>query len=482
VNYFDLTAVKAAEAVNNKEISARHLIENILEHCIDLNKKLNTFTYIAGTEALEHADSVDQKINSGYSMPLAGVPIAIGDNIAYKEMPAGLGSGAFRDYKPPFSAAAVEKLIGAGAVVIGKTNTGDMGIALNKALSPAGPALNPWNINRISESAGAAALAVRQCMLILESDSEGALRQGAATCGVFGLRPTPGRISRYGLNICSGSFDQVGLAAAAVADVSLAFQAVVGYDERDILTSVSRESRVKSEPGKIPNEIKLAFSPESFDLIDPISAEKLSQFRERCSSHGFILVETPLKLLNNALKAFYVITYAETSSTFARFDGIRYGRAAEADNLEDLYYKTRRLTFGHEAQRRSVFGTYLLSKGNFEHYYQQALKVWSLVKQEFAETMSNCDFLVLPTVKSTALKESEDSDFLKLLDEDIFTAPVTMTGLPSLTLPAWRENNFPAGIQLIGHPFSDEMLINIADIIKAEIEYPVPGNSEGEAG
>ncbi len=481
MNLNEMTVVKTAEAVNNQEISARYLIERTLEQ-IKNNVKLNAFACTAGAEAFEQADAVDQKIKSGYSLPLAGIPLAVGDNIAYKELPTAYGSAAFRKFKPPFSAAAVEKLIGAGAVVVGKINTGDMGFSSHKALSPAGPVMNPWKENRISESPGSAALAARQCMLALESDSEGSLRQGASSCGMYGFRPTPGRVSRYGLNLSSGSYDQVGFAASTATDMGITFQATSGYDERDILTSVSREAGPKPDPNKAPGEITLAFSPECFDQLDSISAKHLKQFQAKCLDLGFKVVESSLKLLPEALKAFYIIAYAEASSSFARFDGIRFGTAAEADELEDLYYKTRKLTFGHEARRRSVFGTYILSKGNFEQYYQQALKVWTLVRQDFNNAMANCDFLVMPVVSGAAPSGIEENDFLQRIESDIFTAPVSMACLPSLALPAWQEDGLPAGIQLVGHPFSDEILLNVAEMINTETIFPDTDKSAWEEG
>lgn len=476
----ELTAHRAAEAVNNKEISACHLIETILEHSERVNEKLNTFTCFAGEEALKKAAAVDQQVKNGFSLPLAGVPLAVKDDYCYSALPTGFGSSAFKGHITPYSASAVEKLIGAGAVVIGKTNIDDMGIGASTSTSPDGPSHNPWNQDKLAGSAGAAAVAAGQCMLALESDSGGALRQGASNCGVFGLRPTPGRVSRYGLNLFSGSFGRPAIAAAAAVDLGIALRVLSGYDEKDVLTSVCREPQEKSWPDKVPDKITIAFPEEISDLAESETTEQLKLFHSAVSAKGFSAVECSLKMLPEALRAYYVIAYAEASSSFARYDGIRFGCAADAGDLEELYSKTRRLTFGLEAQRRSVFGTYLLSKGNFETYYRQALKIWAIAKQEFDRVFNSCDLLALPVVKTSPRPVGSTYDFLELCEDDLFTAPVSMAGLASTSLPFSLESGMPAGIQLAGRPFSDEILIYAAGLLSSEIKFPPAASLKGE--
>lgn len=476
----DLTANRAAEAVNNKEISARRLIEAILEHTEQVNKKLNTFTCLAGDEVLEKADIVDQQIKNGFSLPLAGVALAVKDNYCYSALPTSFGSAAFKGHITPYTASAVEKLTGAGAVVIGKTNIDDMGIGSATATSHDGPSLNPWDQQKLAGSAGAAAVAAGQCLLALESDSGGALRQGASHCGVFGLRPTPGRVSRYGLNLFSGSFGRPAIAAAAPADMSIGLQVLSGYDERDVLTSVCHEPQGNIWPEKNPAKITIAFPEEIADLSGSETAEQLKLFRSNASEKGFATVECSLKLLPEALRAYYVIAYAETSSSFARYDGIRFGQAAEAGDLEELYTKTRCLTFGHEARRRSVFGTYLLSKGGFEPYYRQALKIWAMVKQDFDRVFTSCDILALPVVEALTRPAGSTFDFLELCEDDLYTSSVSMAGLASVCLPFGFKAGMPAGIQLAGRPFSDEILIYAAGLLSPEIKFPPAVSLKGE--
>ena len=227
-------------------------------------------------------------------------------------------------------------------------------------------------------------------------------------------------------------------------------------------------------------KITIAFPREVAELAGPETAERLGQFRAAASEQGFTTVECSLKLLPEALKAYYIIVCAETSSSYARYDGIRYGQAAEAGDLEELYTKTRRLTFGPEARRRSVFGTYLLSKGGFETYYWQALKIWAMVKQDFDKVFTGCDLVALPVINSQARPAGLSSDFLELYADDLFTAPVSMAGLASMSLPYGIDAGMPAGIQLAGKPFSDEFLIYTAGVLAEETKFPSAMSLEGE--
>jgi len=470
-----MNACRTAEAVSRGELSARRLIEETLEHCAALNDKLNTFINIAGSEALEQAAAVDEKVKSGKKLPLAGVPLAVKDDFSCSTLPTSFGSPSFKKYYSPHNASAVEKLLDAGAVVIGKTNLDDMSMGSTTATSHEGPARNPWSLDLLAGSAGSAALAAGQCLLALESDSGGALRHGASHCGVFGLRPTTGRVSRFGLNFFSSSFGQVGIAAVSGEDLRTALSLITGFDERDASTAVYRD--YSSSPVAPQNEGSptLGYPASVIDMLDAGRQEIFEQIRGKFAGEGFEVEELELFLLSEALRAYYIIAYAESSSNLSRFDGIRFGEAAHADNLDELYFKTRGGTFGREARRRSVFGTYLLSKGSFETYYRQALKVWSLVRQEFAAVFEQCDYLLLPAVHERPGRADEDGDFLNLYEKDIFSAPVSMTGLPALCLPAGQVENIPIGFQLIGRSFSEERLIEAGTKIVPEIQYPSGG-------
>jgi aspartyl-tRNA(Asn)/glutamyl-tRNA(Gln) amidotransferase subunit A len=468
-----MTACQAAGAVNRGEISARHLTEDVLERCSDLNKSLNTFLHIAGAEALDAADEVDQKVKSGQRLPLAGVPLAVKDDFCYRPLPGSFGSSAFKQSFSPYSAAAVEKLVEAGAVVIGKTNLDDMGIGSTTLSSPAGPALNPWSANRPAGSAGAAAVAAGQCLLALDSDTSGALRQGSSHCGVFGLRPTTGLISRYGLALTSSSFGQAGIISSAAEDIFAALQVLSGFDPRDAATAAGKDLPDNDDVAIEPGSLKIGCPSIKGDLLDADHRALFDQSRERFADNGFQLTEIKLNLLVEALRAYYVIALSEISSNLSRYDGIRFGKAADADNLDDLYDQSRGLTFGREARRASIFGTALLSQGSYDRYYRQALKVWNMVRHEFKIAFEKCDLIILPVVRRLSdLKIATEEDLTARFEEDLFCAPVSMAGLPSLTLPAGELEQQPVGIQLIGPAYREKLLIAVAAQINPQVKMP----------
>lgn len=450
---------QVAEAVYHGEISARELTEKTLKNCFVLNESLNIFTTIAGIDALEQAEVVDRKVANGELLPLAGVPVAVKDDICYGALPTGLGSAVFKEFFSPYTATVVGKLVKAGAIIVGKTNLDDMGLGSTTAASPVGPTVNPWDAKRMAGSAGAAAVATGACILAIESDSGGAMRQGASHCGVIGLRPTMGRISRYGLNTFCSSFGQVGITAISGENIINALEIVSGFDEHDAATVICKDrSGGINDFTKIKN-LKIGYPAAVFDCLDSGQRDIFDQVRERYTNNGFELIELDLDLLPEALRAYYIIALAETSSNHSRFDGIRFGMAEDAGDLEELYRKTRSRTFGREARRRSIFGTILLSKGNYDLYYRQALKVWNLVRREFASALTKCDLLMLPAVKTLAGLVTEEKDFLRPWEDDLFCAPVSLSGLPSLCLPAGQIDKLPIGLQLLGRPFSEELLV-----------------------
>jgi len=458
-----LSIKQVVEAVYHGEITARELTEKTLKNCSVLNKSLNIFTTIAGIDALKQAEAVDRKVANGELLPLAGVPVVVKDDICYKVLPTGLGSAAFKEFFSPYTATVLEKLVKAGAIIVGKTNLDDMSLGSTTAASPDGPTANPWDLEHTAGSAGAAAVATGVCMLAIESDSGGALRQGASHCGVIGLRPTSGRISRYGLNTFCSSFGQVGITAIAGENIINALEIASGFDERDAATVIYKDRSGGISDFMEVGDVKIGYPAAVFDCLDSGQRDIFDQVRERYASNGFELIEIDLGLLPEALRAYYIIALAETSSNHSRFDGIRFGLAEDAGDLEELYRKTRSRIFGREARRRSIFGTILLSKGNYDLYYRQALKVWSLVRREFAKALTECDLLMLPAVKAPPRLVTEETGFLQPWEDDLFCAPVSLSGLPSLCLPAGQINKLPIGLQLVGPPFSEELLVLTGD-------------------
>lgn len=455
------TVRQAADAVWKGEITAHQLIEKTLKNCSVLNEGLNIFTYLAGIDAVEQAKAVDQKIKNGEKPPLAGIPVAVKDDLCYGVLPTGLGSPAFSEFISPVTAAAVERLMEAGAVVIGKTNLDDMGQGSTTLSSPNGPTVNPWLAGRTAGSAGAAAVATGVCMLAVESDSGGALRQGASHCGVAGLRPTTGRVSRHGLNAHCSSFARVGITAFSGEDISAVLDLISGFDERDAATAVCREgiSEIIKAPGS--KDITIGYPVTAFDYLEPELREIFEQARERFAEGGYRIEEVDLGLLREGLLAYYVIAMAEAFSNHARFDGIRFGKTAEADSLEEMYEQSRAEILGREARRRSIFGAFLLSKDNYGRYYRQALKIWEMVRQEFETVFERCDLLMLPAARSLPRSLEGESGFLEGWSEDLYCAPVSLSGMPALTIPAGQVDQLPVGMQLVGPPFSEKMLLAV---------------------
>ncbi len=459
-----------ATAVSGEEISAHQLIEDTLNNCHIIDEGLNIFTQIAGIDALEQAKVVDKKIKNGDNLPLAGIPVAVKDDISYGVLPTSYGSSAFKEFYSPSTATVVERLMDAGAIVIGKTNLDDMSLGSSTFSSPIGPTANPRDSKLLAGSAGAAAVAAGLCMLAVESDSGGAVRQGASHCGVMGMRPTVGRISRYGLNTFCSSFGQIGFTAITGESIISALGIVSGFDGRDASTALCKYQSF--DPGNVPEieDIKIGYPVAVFDELDNDQRKVLYQAREAHEAQGFKFVDLELSLLSEALRAYYVIALAETSSNHSRFDGIRFGSAENAGDLEELYSKSRAAILGREARRRSILGTLLLSKGNYDRYYRQALKIWNLVRREFENALANCDFLMLPAVKAPPRPIAEETDFLETWSDDLFCAPVSLSGLPALCLPAGQAGNIPVGLQLVGRPFSEEVLASVGDLLLREIK------------
>jgi len=450
-----------AEAVLEGEITAHQLIDKTLKNCSVLNEGLNIFNAVAGVDATEQARAIDEKIKQGGELPLAGIPITVKDDLCYGVLPTSFGSSAFSEFISPVTAAVVESLMEAGAVVIGKTNLDDMGQGSTTLTSPGGATANPWQAERTAGSAGAAAVATGICMLAVESDSGGALRQGASHCGVAGLRPTTGRVSRHGLNAHCSSFARVGITAFSCENISGVLDIISGFDERDAATAVCWKGipEIIKTPGS--EDITIGYPVTAFDFLQPELREVFEQARDDFAGLGYKIKNIDLGLLREGLQAYYIIALAEASSNHARFDGIRFGKTGEADNLENMYFQSRAEILGKEARRRSIFGTFLLSKGNYGRYYRQALKIWELIRQEFAGVLKECDLLMLPTAKNLPRQLKGEVSFLDEWSDDFFCAPVSLSGMPALTIPAGQVNRIPVGMQLVGPPFSEKTLLAV---------------------
>jgi len=458
-----MTAAAAAKAVNNREISARELTEAYLNRCTTLNSTLHSLVHIFEQEALRQAEAVDSLVSRGETaLPLAGVPVVLKDDLCYSAGPTTWGAASLKNFQPPYTAAAAQKLIDAGAIIVGKANLDQFGLGSSAASSYAGPAANPRDPARPAGDGAAAAVAAGQCLLGLSSDSGGSLRMGASHCGLFGLRPTTGLVSRHGLYTHAPSFASVALAARDTADINLALQVISGYDSRDAATAAVKDGAPRAEGEKLSRSVKIGYPKDLFALLPHHTLSALEPARERYRAAGAEFVEITLPLFREALLAYYVIAYAEASSNLSRFDGIRFGLSAEGANLEEYYFKTRGAAFDAEAKRRVIIGTHLLSQDNFERYYRQAQKVWRLIRQSFATALEKCDLIMLPAVLAPAEAREESQDFLKAYIQGCFCAPVSLSGLPALSAPASEVGALPVGLQLVGRPFAETTLADLA--------------------
>ncbi len=473
---WEMSASEAAEAVKRKDFKTRELVESVLKRKVKTDAKIKAFINSTGEKAVHDADEADrrgQQVSERVRLP--GIPFSIKDDISWEGTATTVGAEVLKDYRPPFSASAAEFLSQNGAVMVGKTNLDQFGLGNTTRNSSFHASTNPWDNSRLPGDGSAASLAAGSSMLSLSSDAAGELRQGASYCGVVGLRPTPGRISRYGLMSYSSSFAQVGLLARTVEDMSMALELVSGKDPLDPATKDFKE---KGEV--IPDGNRKAALPEAvWEQIDErhyrVLKEAISVL-EGSSSSNFQINQVDLPHFNLGLQAYYVIAFAETSSNLSRFDGIRFGENCEEDsqNLEEWYFKTRGSTFNQEARRRSIVGTWFLNEENYQAYYSKALQVKTLIKNELAEVFKYNRLLLLPVVPGAAPSNFPQNDFLEEYRRDFFCAPVSLAGLPSVVVPAGMVDQLPVGVQIVGAPFTEKFLLEAAQVIEQAAGFSTP--------
>lgn len=478
-NYLTLPFHEQARALRGKKISASELTKAHLERAQARHKEINAYTEIWEDDAMQQAQEADKALAQGDKRPLLGCPIAIKDLIATKQGFTTCGSRMLQGYRSPFDATIIEKLRAAGAVFLGKTNTDEFGMGSSTESSSYGPTRNPWDLKRVpggSSGGSAAVVADGQAAVALATDTGGSTRQPAAFCGVSGLRPSYGRISRYGLVAYASSLDQIGLLARDARDLALVSEVVFGKDERDS-SSVERPAEdLLAETDKDVRGMKIGIPKEYFlDGLDEEIAGRVDEVRKTLEGLGVETIEVSLPHTKYAIPTYYVIAPAEASSNLARYDGIRYGhRAKDVDGLLDLYKKTRSQGFGAEVKRRIMTGTYVLSTGYYEAYYVRALKVRARIAEDFQKVFAaGCDALLCPTTPGTAFCVGEKMDDpLALYLEDVFTVPVNLAGIAGLSIPCgMSKQGLPIGAQLIGRGFGEAALLRLAAAYQRETDW-----------
>jgi len=450
-------------------------IEKTLNNAEQLNGELNSFLTVERDYALNRAEEV---ANSNEEQSLRGVAIAVKDNICTSFSQTSCGSRILGNYRPQYDATAVERLLNAGAVIVGKTNMDEFAMGSSNENSAFGTVKNPWDTTRVpGGSSGGSAVAVASGVVraSLGSETGGSVRQPASFCGIVGLKPTYGRISRFGLVAFASSLDQIGIFGQTSKDVAGVLGAVAGRDKHDATTADVEVPDYAAELKKDITGKRIGIPRALFgEGLDDEVRNAVETAIDNYERLGAEIVDVELPNSKYSIAVYYIIATAEASSNLARFDGARYGfRAADAPELRQMYMKTREEGFGEEVKRRIMLGTYVLSSGYYDAYYAKAQKVRTLLKQDFLKAFESCDAILTPTAPTTAFKIGEKSDDpLAMYLSDIYTASANLAGIPGISVPCGVSmENLPIGLQLVGRHWSEATLLNLAHFY--ENEFPL---------
>ena len=459
------------EKLINKEISSVELTKQFIAHRDKVEADVHAFLSTTDEEALKQAAAVDAKIAAGEEISmLAGIPGAIKDNICVKGQKCTAASKMLEDWVSPYNATVIERLMAEDYVSIGKTNMDEFAMGSSTENSFFGPSKNPWNVDYVpggSSGGSAAAVAAGEAVWTLGSDTGGSIRQPASFCGLVGLKPTYGLVSRYGLIAFASSLDQIGPITKDVTDAAIVLNSIAGHDERDS-TSIPQEKvdycdalvdDVKGMKIGIPKE----FFGEGIKAETRTAIDKAIEFYKKA---GAEIIPVSIPHVKSGVSIYYIIAPAEASSNLARYDGVSYGFRADGDNIVDMYINTRNQGFGMEVKRRIMLGNYVLSAGYYDAYYKKALKVRRLLKEAFDKAYEQCDVLLAPSASGTAFKCGAFTDPLALYMEDICTVPVNLAGLPSISIPVGFHDGLPLGMQIIGPTLGEKKILRAAYVFE----------------
>jgi aspartyl-tRNA(Asn)/glutamyl-tRNA(Gln) amidotransferase subunit A len=465
--------------IKKKEVKPTELVEENIKRIEETERKLNAYITVTGEEALKRARLLEEELlrMSEDEVPeLFGIPIAIKDNINVEGVRMTCASKMLESFISPYDATVVKRLRERGAVFIGKNNLDEFAMGSSTETSYFGPTRNPWDLERVpggSSGGSAAAVSARSAVASLGSDTGGSIRQPASFCGVVGLKPTYGRVSRYGLTAFASSLDQIGPITKSVEDAAYLLNVISGQDSKDATSAkVPVPNFLEALNGEVKG-LKAGLPKEYFaEGIEPDVKEAVLSAVKKLESLGVEVVELSLPNTKYAVETYYIIAPAEASSNLGRFDGVRYTfRAKDYKDLVDMYKKTRSEGFGDEVKRRIMIGTYTLSAGYYDAYYLKAQKVRSLIYQGFQKAFEEVDFLLTPVSPETAFKIGEKSDDpIKMYLSDIFTIAVNLAGLPAISVPCgFDKNNLPIGLQVIGRAFDEETVLKVAHVVEREL-------------
>ncbi len=452
------------ELIKSGSLNLRENVDSFLES-IKKQQHLNAFTFTAGEDIYNQAEKVQAKIKTGTYGKLAGAVVSIKDVLSLKDAPLTCGSKILENFRPVYTATAVQKILDEDGIIIGKTNCDEFAMGSSNENSYWGPVKNPHDISKVpggSSGGAAVSVAAGMCDIALGSDTGGSVRQPASLCGVIGLKPTYSRISRFGLTAFASSFDTVGIFANSAEDASLTLTAISGFDEKDSTSSLYKDDLTSPFSGK---SYTIGLPKEYF--TDALSADVKSAVQdsiEKLKSAGHRFKEITLPHTEYCIAVYYILCTAEASSNLSRFDGIRYGHSAIRSNGIDALYKTSRSEgFGSEVKRRIMLGTYVLSSGYYDAYYKKAQKVRRVIKQDFDTAFGEVDIILTPTTPNTAFGIGEkSSDPLEMYLSDIYTTSANLAGVPAISVPVSQKiNNLPVGVQFIASHFNESALLDL---------------------
>ncbi|MBQ7083408.1 MAG: Asp-tRNA(Asn)/Glu-tRNA(Gln) amidotransferase subunit GatA [Oscillospiraceae bacterium] len=467
---FEMTAASLSQKLRNKEVSAVEITKSALAQIKKTEDQVQSFVTVCEDSALAKAAEVDAKLAAGEALaPLAGIPVAVKDNICTKDILTTCSSKMLYNFVPPYNATVVEKLMANDAVIIGKANMDEFAMGSSCETSYFKKTRNPWNTDYVpggSSGGSASSVSAGQAVLSLGSDTGGSIRLPASYCGIVGLKPTYGSVSRYGLVAFASSLDQIGPMGRSVEDVANLYSVICGRDKMDATSAVREYADFAAGIDRSVKGLKIGLPKEYFgEGVEEEIRTAVLAAADELVKQGAELVPISLPSTDYALSAYYIIASAEASSNLARFDGVKYGyRTENFSNLTEMYEKTRSEGFGDEVKRRIMLGTFVLSSGFYDAYYKRAKQLQQKIAQEYAEAFTACDVILTPTSPSTAFKIGERADDpLKMYAADICTVTVNIAGLPAISIPCGvAKNGLPIGLQLIGPKFSEQMLFNTA--------------------
>ncbi len=467
-----LSATELSYRVRTGELTALEVTESFWLRAQTLNPQINAFVTF-NEKAEEQARAIDKKRKRGEVLgPLAGVPVGIKDMLCTKHLKTTACSRILENYIPPYSATVVERLEEAGAIVLGKLNCDEFAMGSSTEHTIFGPTHNPWNTDYVaggSSGGSAAAVASRMVPVSIGTDTGGSIRQPAHFCGVLGLKPTYGRVSRYGIIAFASSLDQAGPFSHSIEDSALILENISGFDDRDSTSSKElKESWVENIDNAVSG-LKIGVPQYAFQGVDADIVQNIQKQIEHLRSAGAEIVDVHLPLAEEAVATYYIIATSEASSNLARYDGVRFGmREGTEQDLETVYLKTRGKGFGTEVKRRIILGTYALSSGYYDAYYKKACQILNLMRTGFANTFTQCDVVLSPVTTSTSFKIGERiNDPLKMYLNDVFTVSANLSGIPGMSIPiGFCRHKLPIGMQLLASHFNEKVLFQVGAFIQ----------------